>query len=343
MATNIEIAAVGDILMWHEQIQSARVAGEPRYDFSLMFEQVAPYFHRADLVIGNLETTLSGRDKQYQRKNKLTGYPMFNCPIELAHALHKAGFDVVTTANNHCMDRGIVGLKHTIMMLNQEGLAHTGTFATKNDALRPLVMNVKGVRVGILAYTYGTNFLPVPKEHAYAVSLIRDAVMVRDVKRLKPLVDIILVAMHFGYEFHRQPSKRQQRLTRMLFQAGADVVLGAHPHVLQPAEAIRIEDDFGENKMRFVIYSLGNFISTRMMHDPLTEQSIILRIHVTKNEKNAHIHDVSVLPTIVKKVTQDSHTCFLVQPLPKSTRDVRLLEVRKHILKHVLHHGIQAS
>lgn len=343
MATKIEIAAVGDILMWQDQIQSAKVIGEMRYDFTSMFEQVSPYFHQADLVIGNLETTLSGREKHYQQRNKRTGYPMFNCPDELAHDLYKVGFDVVTTANNHCMDRGITGLKHTITILNQEGLSHTGTFATKNDAWQPLIRNVKGIRVGILAYTYGTNFLPVPQDYDYAVSLIREAIMVRDVKRLKPLVDIILIAMHFGYEFHRKPSKRQERLARMLFQAGADVVLGAHPHVLQPLETMLMKDDFGEKKMRYVIYSLGNFISTRMMNNPLTEQSIILRIYATKDEKSAYVHHVSALPTFVKRVSQDLRTRFLVQPLPRSTQDVRLLGMRKQILQHVLQHGIQAS
>ena len=336
MKTDIEIAAVGDILMWHPQIASARLEGSSHYDFLPMFERVAPYFQEADLVLGNLETTLSGREKQYQQKNPATGYPMFNCPDELAFALKASGFDVLTTANNHSMDRGMAGLRHTIQVLDRIGLSHTGTFASAQDATKPLVMTARGIRVGILAYTYGTNFITVPKEQAFAVSLSNPVKMVRDVKKMKQHADLILVAMHFGQEFHHKPSANQRRLARLLFQAGADVVLGSHPHVLQPMESILLKDDFGQHKMRYVIYSLGNFISTRMRNDPYTQQSCILRIHAFKDQESALIRHVDILPTLVRQISSREAKSYFVLPLSSRVRDGNLNALRHSIVRQVL-------
>ncbi|MBO8162907.1 MAG: CapA family protein [Brevibacillus sp.] len=315
MTTRVKIAAVGDILMWRRQIHSARMGKEQRYSFDEMFREVAPYLQSADLTIGNLETTLSGRESRYQRTNPKTGWPMFNCPDELAGALKRAGFDVLTTANNHCMDRGVQGLKRTLRVLDQHQLAHTGTFRTREEAQSFLVKEVNGIKFGILAYTYGTNRIPVPKSKPWLVNRIRKNKIIHDLKRLRPNVDVIIVALHFGQEFKRHPNASQRALVRALFQHGADIILGAHPHVLQPMYVKQMENAVGLKK-KFVIYSLGNFISDRMLNSLHADSGVIVNINVEKNNQGqVRISDVHYVPTWVHKPVRQGKLRFCVLPI----------------------------
>lgn len=317
MAT-IKIAAVGDILMWRKQIQSARFGGTGKYSFDSMFKEVTPYLKAADLTIGNLETTFSGRERNYQKRNPATGYPMFNCPDELASTLKKAGFDMLTTANNHCMDRGIDGLKRTVRILDQHGLAHTGTYRTREDSKKYLVVNKKGIKIGILAYTYGTNYIPVPKDSSWAVNRINDKQMISDLHKLRGQVDLIIVALHFGREFYRYPNKRQQQLVQKLFRNGADIILGAHPHVIQPMAVYRFKQSDGTVKRKFVIYSLGNFISVRMFNNLHSESGVILNLIIKKNEKGeTRITDIQYIPTWVHRRNKKTGMTFRVLPIRK--------------------------
>ncbi|NGQ94218.1 CapA family protein [Brevibacillus sp. SYP-B805] len=313
MTTTIRIAAVGDILMWGKQIASAKRTGESAYSFDEMFQHVAPYLRSADLTIGNLETTLSGRETRYQRRNPRNGYPMFNCPDELAPALKKAGFDVLTTANNHCMDRGASGLKRTLNILDKYGISHTGTFRTASEAQSFLIKEVKGVKVGILAYTYGTNGIPVPSSSPWMVNRIRRKKMLADLQALRGKADLVIVALHFGKEFHRYPSDSQRSLVRFLMRNGADVILGAHPHVLQPMAVVRTPA-----KRKFVIYSLGNFISDRMLGSLRSQSGVILQLTISKPANGqASVTGVHYIPTYTHKGLAKGRTMFRVLPVKK--------------------------
>lgn len=319
MTTKVTIAAVGDILMWRRQIASARVGNSERYSFDEMFRPVAPYLRAADLTIGNLETTLSGRDSHYQRRNPKTGWPMFNCPDELAPALKRAGFDVLTTANNHCLDRGERGLIRTLRVLDRYKLAHTGTFRHKTSK-RWLIQNVKGITFGILAYTYGTNRIPLPKDKPWLVNRIHKQKILRDLKAIRPLVDVIIVALHFGQEFKRFPTANQRKLVHTLFANGADIILGAHPHVLQPMGFKQVSGAPGLRK-KFVIYSLGNFISDQMLNSMHSLSGAILRLTVVKNGNGVSIADVSYVPTWVHRQTRGGKLHFRVLPIKRYLRN----------------------
>lgn len=309
MMRTIRIAAVGDILMWKEQIAAAKRKGAPGYSFHGMFSEAAPYLRSAHLTIGNLETTLSGRELHYVKRNPRTGWPMFNCPDELARALKRAGFHVLTTANNHCMDRGTKGLRRTLRVLDNHGLAHTGTFRTKAEAGRFLIRQVNGIKVGILSYTYGTNAIPVPSSTPWLVNRINRPKMIADLQKLRPKADLIIVCLHFGKEFRTRPSASQRSLASTLMKHGADIILGAHPHVIQPM-ALR--------NGKFVIYSLGNFISKRMLGSLRSQSGMILKLTVKKNAAgHTRVTHASYVPTYSYRTVIQGKPHFRVLPVKK--------------------------
>jgi len=318
MATKITIAAVGDILMWRKQIASAKIPGKNLYSFDSMFKEVAPFLHSADLAIGNLETTLSGREKVYQMRNPNTTYPMFNCPDELAGTLKRAGFHVLTTANNHCMDRGVNGLKRTLEVLDKQQLFHTGTFRNPKEADTPLILNIKGIKVAILSYTYGTNYISIPKDSSYIVNLIQPSKIIRDIRHARSNADLVIVSLHFGREFHRYPSDFQKDTVQLLWKNGADIILGAHPHVIQPMISRNIKGTDGTEKRVFAIYSLGNFISDRMLNNLHADSGMILKLNVIKDDKGRiQINNIRYIPTWMHKRSINSITKFRVLPVKK--------------------------
>ncbi|MCF6093091.1 CapA family protein [Microaerobacter geothermalis] len=306
MTTKVRIAAVGDILMWQKQIDSAQISGTNRYSFDGMFKEVASYLRKADLTIGNLETTFSGRERLYERKNPKTQYPMFNCPDELAGSLKRVGFDVLTTANNHCMDRSESGLRRTLQVLDSNEIKHTGTFRSVEESRKPLIIKVNGIKIGILAYTYGTNYLPVPQ--SWMVNRIHDKKMKAEISYLKSRVDLVIIALHFGREFRHSPGYGQRTLVDNLLDWGADIILGSHPHVLQPM--------YVKDNKKLVIYSLGNFISDRMRNNIDTESSIILCITVMKDiNGKVRFSRVSYIPTWVHRYYLGKKIKFRVLPI----------------------------
>ena len=160
------LATTGDIMCHNTNFKDAYNSSTKSYDFSYYFTDVKKYLQEADITIGNLETTLSGAKRGY------SGYPTFNTPEILAQNLKDAGFNIVTTANNHCMDKGYSGIESTIDFLDKADLAHTGTFKSKKDQETILIKNVKGVNIAFLSFTYGTNGIAIPKDKSYAVNLI---------------------------------------------------------------------------------------------------------------------------------------------------------------------------
>jgi poly-gamma-glutamate capsule biosynthesis protein CapA/YwtB (metallophosphatase superfamily) len=314
--SSIKIAAVGDILMWGNQVRSARISnGE--YSFDYMFKEVVPLLKEADLTIGNLETTLSGREKYYQRVNTVIGGPAFNCPDELAETLKRSGFNVLTTANNHCMDRGIDGLKRTLDTLDKVGIYHTGTFRCYEDSTSKLIIEVKGIKIGILACTYGTNGYELPDQEAWAVNYIGENILPQ-VYEMKKEADLTIVCMHSGIEFSSLLSKNQRFWVQQFFEHGADIILGAHPHVLQPMRFKRVKDIDGVEKDRFVAYSLGNFISDLLWDNIYSVTGMILNLEVAKNNVGkAVVTNVEYIPTWVLRRTANNKIKFTLLPMSK--------------------------
>lgn len=245
--TRLSLLFVGDIMQHDSNIAAAYNPVTGKYDYSACFEYVAPIIRSADLAVGNLELTLAG--KPYK------GYPQFSAPNELAYELKRVGFDVLVTANNHSVDRGKKGIERTIDVLDTLSMIHTGTFkdSTSRATTYPLLIEKNGFRLSLLNYTYGTNGIPIPRPSM--VNLIDTVQIKNDIQKAKgQRGDAIIVFFHWGDEYQSLPNKEQKRLTNLCFREGVKLVIGSHPHVLQPMEW-RNEDD------QFVVYSLGNFVS----------------------------------------------------------------------------------
>jgi hypothetical protein len=319
LTTQIKIAVVGDILMLQSQINSAKIRGQSHYSFRSMFEPIEPYIQSADLAIGNLESPLAGREIRYQQRNPKTHYPMLNCPDELAQALKEIGFHTLITANNHCLDRGVKGLKRTLDVLDQYGLEHTGTYASRSSSQKLLIQDVQGIKVGLLAYTRGVNYNPYPQSKPWLVNRLREEKIKGDIRKLKEnSADLVVVALHFGKEFRHTPVEHQQKWVEKLFRYGADIVLGCHPHVLQPMIMKRVKDGYGETKDRFAIYSLGNFISDELLRFPQTLDGIILNLTIKKDDDGVvRLADIDYIPTWIQRKESRGKRYFKVLSIPE--------------------------
>ncbi len=237
----------GDIMQHESQISAAFNPDSNRYDYKPCFQFVKPILSAPDLTIGNLELTLAGPPYK--------GYPQFSAPDELLEALKDAGYDVLVTANNHCVDRGKKGLERTIDLLDNAKFLHTGTFKDTVDYLNdyPLIVEAKGFRFSLLDYTYGTNGLAVQIPNI--VNRIDTIRIRKDLQKAKGQhTDAIIVFMHWGQEYQSLPNVWQKQVADFCLKHGAKIVIGAHPHVLQPMEWRKEQD-------QLIAYSLGNFVS----------------------------------------------------------------------------------
>ena len=311
------LATTGDIMCHNTNFLDAYNSSTKSYDFSYYFTDIKQYLQEADITVGNLETTLSGAKRGY------SGYPTFNTPEILAKNLKSAGFNVVSTANNHCMDKGYSGIESTIKFLDEADLAHTGTFKSKKDQETILIKNVKGVNIAFLSFTYGTNGIPVPKDKSYAVNLIDKSLIKSQIglaKKENP--DLICVSMHWGIEYQTKANKEQEKLADFLFENGVDIILGNHSHVPQQMEKREIKLDDGTTKDGFVIYSLGNFMANQ--NKQYTNDSAILKLEITKHKGEG-------------KITIDKATytpTYMYKNPSKSTKKFKILDINTEIKKY---------
>ncbi|SJZ49520.1 poly-gamma-glutamate synthesis protein (capsule biosynthesis protein) [Garciella nitratireducens DSM 15102] len=292
----VTIAAVGDIMVHSPQFRSAYIGGKQKYDFYPVFQPIEKYIQQADIAIANLETTFAGAQEGY------SGYPMFNSPQQLGRALKQTGFDVITTANNHCLDRRTDGLKSTLNFLDSYGLDHTGTARNQEERNKILIKKINNINIAFLAYTYGTNGIPVPEEEPYLVNLAKKEQIALDIQKAKQQkADMIVVSMHFGNEYQREESQEQKEWVDFLLKQGVDVILGSHPHVLQRMEIRKVHTIDGKDKDAFLIYSLGNFLSNQ--RDRYKDSGVILQISFEKNfdTGKTSLQKVEYIPTWVDK------------------------------------------
>jgi poly-gamma-glutamate capsule biosynthesis protein CapA/YwtB (metallophosphatase superfamily) len=305
-----QLIAVGDIMMHGSQIQSGYDPTTQTYNYSNFFTQVKDILSQGNWVMGNLETPIAGAELKY------TGYPLFNAPDSLADSLKAAGFNVVTTANNHALDRGEIGLRQTLENIQKRGLYPVGTHAALEDAPKILILEKNEIKMAILAYSYGTNGIPLPAGKDYLVSLINEPQMIQDISRARAQgADIVTVALHFGIEYQRQPNAAQKRLVENLVKAGADIVLGSHPHVVQPYEIFELPGASGKPRKAAVIYSMGNFISNQRGN--YKDLGVIFQVTLSKKfpEATTEITNVQASPTWVHRYVSGSKYQFQVLPL----------------------------
>ncbi|SFL76114.1 poly-gamma-glutamate synthesis protein (capsule biosynthesis protein) [Paenibacillus sp. 1_12] len=327
----ITIAAVGDILINGAISMSVKQIDTNLYDFDSIFEDVAPILRDADLTIGNLEVPLKGNMPFIKKKNPRTGFPMFNGPEPLAAALKRSGFDVMITANNHCLDNGIEGLRRTLQVLDANQLAHTGTFAVPEQPRQPLIMDVKGIKIGILAYTKTTNQIPLLTAMRGSVNLINEAQILRDLREIKRKTDLNIISLHLGQEYRAVPTQEQRTLVRKLLQHGADIILGSHPHVLQPI--LRTSSN------QLAMYSLGNFVSIRLNDNPYTNNGLILQLTIRKDTDRTTISGVDWISTWTYRNFRGKRPIYRVIPNTAKaniqSRETRISPQQRKLMEHM--------
>lgn len=293
--TTFTLAAIGDIMCHNSQFKDAYNSETSTYDFSYVFDNISTYTKTADLCVGNLETTFAGEEKGY------SGYPQFNTPDNLAYELKGIGLDVLTTAGNHALDTGYTGLSRTIDVLNDADISHLGTYQSQEEQDKVLIKFVKGLKIAFVNYTYGTNGIPVPKDKTYCVNLIDKELISKQLDVAKSQnPDIIIACMHWGNEYQTKQNSTQMELADFLIQNGADIILGTHPHVLQPYEKRTVTLENGSTRNGFVAYSLGNFISDQ--NAKYTRSSIILDLTITKHvDGTVSVDNINPIPIYMYK------------------------------------------
>jgi poly-gamma-glutamate synthesis protein (capsule biosynthesis protein) len=275
---------VGDIMVHQEQLAAA--LNGTSWDFKPQIRRTLPLFW-GSLAVGNLETVFAGKDK------KFSGYPMFNTPDELTDALNYLEIDIVTLANNHIMDMGLNAAARTTKILDEAGIFWTG-LASQDDPDEPLVVEYAGLRWGFVNYTYGSNIKRTAAASGdLALNHISDDAVIAGLNRAMTYSpDILVACLHWGNEYQHTPTKRQRDVAALCLENGADIVIGTHPHVLQPIEIT------SSDRYSAVAYSLGNFISSQRTKP--RERSVVLAVNVEKEPGGrAVITRVSVAPTWV--------------------------------------------
>lgn len=307
------MAAIGDIMCHNTQYMDAYNQETGAYDFSYVFEDISFYTKTADISIGSLETTFAGEEEGY------SSYPTFNTPDSLAYELKSIGLDVLSTAGNHALDKGFDGLSRTIDVLDDADIAHLGTYKSQEEQDKVLFKYVKGVKIAFINYTYGTNGITVPSDKEFCVNLIDKDLIKKHIETAKEgNADIIVACMHWGSEYKTTPNATQTELADFLFQNGVDIVLGNHPHVLEPMEKRTITLEDGTTKDGFIIYSLGNFIADQNAKN--TRNSVILNLTITKHtDGKVTIDKADYVPIYMYKDTS------------LKTKKMKLIDINKAI------------
>ncbi|QGQ44858.1 CapA family protein [Metabacillus sediminilitoris] len=312
------LSAIGDVLI-HDRVYNPAHIGNGKYNFVSHLKQVKPYLEKADITVANQESMIGGT------KIGLSSYPSFNSPHEVGDALKHSGVDIVTLANNHTLDRGEDAIQSAITYWNKIGMHYTGSYVSLEDQRKIRIIEKNGIIFSFLAYTYGTNGIKIPNDKQYLVNLIDENKIKKDISSAKGISDVVVVSLHFGKEYQRLPNEEQIQLARQLALAGADIIIGHHPHVLQPMEWIKRED----GRRSIVAYSLGNFFSGQT--GDYKDIGGIMQIKVDKIVKNDEtiitLKEPLFIPTFV-----DSN--YYVTPLAMINGNESLYnEIKNHMKK----------
>lgn len=252
-----ELLFAGDAMQHASQRDAAKCA-DGAYDFSQCFSDISDMVGNADYAVINLETPVG--------TSPYSGYPCFSAPASYSQALKEAGFDMCLTSNNHTLDRGAKGLRNTIATLDSQDIPHIGTYGSDSlrDVALPCIVNINGISIAFLNYTYGTNGIS-PRD-GVAVDYIDRDLISADVEAARAKnPDLIAVCIHWGDEYRMLPNNAQLNTADFLEALGVDMIIGGHPHVIQPME-LR-SNRYYPDKQILVVYSLGNFISAMKTAD----------------------------------------------------------------------------
>ena len=280
---------VGDNLYHGALYYRQRMAGNG-YNFDTYYDGTREYSESADLAYINMETICNG-DEHYE----LSSYPLFNGPKEVIDAIYNAGFDWWSISSNHSLETGANGLLEQLNTIHEKypDIITTGSHTSLEDKNTPIVKEINGIKVGFLGYTYGLNGLVVPEDKEWLVSMIDKDQMKIDMEALSKVSDIQMVAMHWGVEYSTSISEEQKDLTKYLNELGAEVIIGTHPHVIEPAEIYH-----GENQDTLVYYSLGNYTSAQDAAPRMVGGMASFTVNYDPNTFETSFTNVKFIPTV---------------------------------------------
>ena len=320
---DISIVMVGDILL-HMPVEESARDKDGNYNFDAIFANVKDEISGADIAIVNQEVIIGGEELG------ISGYPAFNAPYEVGDALVNAGFDVICHGTNHALDKGKKGIVNACNYWKEKhpDIAVVGINADEDEYRNVAIIEKKGIRIAVLNYTYGTNGISMPKDMPHAVDMLEKDKVIADLKYAEKNADFTIVCPHWGTEYNLGTDNSQQNWTKVFREYGADLVIGTHPHVIEPVELlsdenISITNNRGNGDM-LVYYSLGNFVSwTNSTGSGVSNRSVGGMAKVVLNAGNKS--DVSVkkytVMAVVDHVTS-AHNGVTVYPLKNYTPDL---------------------
>ena len=304
--TSARIMANGDLL-YHDIIYISAKKSDGTYDFHENFEYVKPWLKQADLVIGDFEGTVN-------KDHYLAGYPLFNAPGEVMDAIKDAGYQVLDLAHNHILDSQIEGVVSTADAIEKAGMTPVGVYTHESRDKAPLLIKeVNGIKVAILAYSYGFNGIEqsISQEdyNRYLSDLDEDK-MKAEIERAEKEADITIIMPQMGVEYQIEPTEEQKKLYHKMIDWGADIIFGGHPHVVEPAETVEKDGD-----KKLIIYSMGNFISNQRietMQDvenaKWTERGVLMDVTIKKKAGKTMIETAQAHPSWVSRTPKGGYS-----------------------------------
>lgn len=308
------IVAVGDNL-YHETVMKLFLS-DNSFDFAPYYQFIQPFAQTADIAFVNQETVLGGKEFGF------SAYPSFNTPQEVGVALIGAGFNVINQATNHTLDRGVRPVLATIDFWDQwPEVNYLGIFRSQETRdTKQVIIERNNIKVGFLSYTYGLNGLTLPADQPYLVSLIDTEIMAKEIDALRPLCDYLVVSMHWGVEYEFRQNERQETLARFLADHNVDLVIGHHPHVLQPVAVLPRAD----GGLTYCFYSLGNFISSQMPNYTMLGGMMYLKVQRTDN--GLSVVESGVVPVVTH--FEAGSVNFRIYPLYEYTDELAAKHLR---------------
>ena len=268
--SKLSLVMVGDALLHSSLYKDGYKNG--KYDFSSQLEYIKPIIQNYDLAFYNQESILGGTELG------LSDYPTFNSPQEFGDSMIDAGFNLVSLANNHTLDRGEKAVLNSCNYWKNKDVLTAGSYSSKEEAEEIKIKEKNGIKYTLLAYTYGTNGIKIKEGKEYLVNLYSDEKAKADIEKVRDKVDLLMVSMHWGTEYKTEPTETQKKQAEYLSSLGVDIIIGTHPHIIEPITYINDT---------LVIYSLGNFISAQSTNnDYNTMVELMTSVDIIKEEKD---------------------------------------------------------
>jgi len=331
------IAATGDVLM-HMPVVNTGLQKDGSYNFDSIFRYLEPYADGVDYAVANLETTLCGTDNGYPYH----GYPNFNCPDEIVYSARDAGFDMFLTANNHSYDTGLVGYKRTLDVIRDAGMETLGTMKSPEEP-KYTIQEINGIKIGMLCYTYAysvnadgcpsLNGMPHISEagicnyfHSDSLDTFYTEVDSYMLEMEEAGAEATIMFIHWGVEYQTQANDEQKAIAQKLCDLGIDVIIGGHPHVVQPISLL--ESTVDPNHKTVCLYSMGNAVSNQRLGNisyistAHTEDGVLFSVTFSKySDGTVHLEGTELIPCWVNRHSTYGTLEYNILPLDPETRE----------------------